>query len=298
MNVGYVGLGNMGSPLAARLAPGGDLTVFDLNEAAVDRLIERGARGSSGLVELASKSDVVLLCLPTSAEVRTAVFGDGGLREGMRKGTLLIDQTSGDPRETRAMAAELVNDGVELIDAPVSGGPARAEEGTITIMVGSSDEQYDRALPLLSRVSSNVRRAGAVGDGHLVKLVNNMISGMIRWATIEGVALAAKYGVSPHRAVEIMSTSGAKNDYMDQVMGPEVLKGNLSVGFSVGLAHKDLRIACELGEEASVPLLVGNLTREIYQMCISEMGYDARVDSTAVMMDRMAGTHMVPPDAV
>lgn len=296
MHIGYVGLGNMGGALAARLAPHGDLVVFDLNPATIETQVGLGAKAADDLPTLAAECDVIFLCLPTSAHVRTAIFGERGLVGGLRPGTVIIDQTSGDPRQTKAIAADLQDLQVQLVDAPVSGGPLRAAAGTIAIMVGASEAQYDIVLPLLQRISPNVFRAGELGNGHLVKLVNNMVSGVIRWITLEGVALAAKYGVSPEDAVQIMSAGGARNDWMVAVMGPQVIHGDLSNGFSVGLAHKDLKIACELGQEAAVPLLVGNLTREIYQMCINEMGFDTKVDSTALMMDRMAGTQVVPKD--
>ncbi|RYE41590.1 MAG: NAD(P)-dependent oxidoreductase [Hyphomicrobiales bacterium] len=294
MNVGYVGLGNMGGALASRLAPQGNLAVYDLDPKATQRLVELGATAAASPADLAKNCDTIVLCLPTSAHVHDVIFRAGGMASELRPGTVIIDQTSGDPRETRAIADDLAQLQVDLVDAPVSGGPFRAADGTIAIMVGATGEQYDAVLPLLRVISPNVFRAGELGSGHLIKLVNNMVSGVIRWITMEGVALAAKYGVAPENAVEIMSAGGARNDWMVAVMGPQVIRGDLSNGFSVGLAHKDLKLACELGNDASVPLLVGNLTREIYQMCINEMGFDTKVDSTALMMDRMAGTHVVP----
>ncbi len=294
MKLGYVGLGNMGGALSARLAPHGDLIVYDLNPSAVEAQVALGAQAAADLPALATECDVIFLCLPTSAHVRQVVLGNDGFGESLRPGTVIIDQTSGDPRETKEIAQELATRGVELVDAPVSGGPVRAAEGTIAIMVGCSDDQYAKVRDLLGRISPNVFRAGELGSGHVVKLVNNLVSGIIRWATLEGVALATKLGVPPASAVEIMNAGGARNDWMVKVMGPQILNGNLANGFSVGLAHKDLRVACELADEASVPLLVGNVTREIYRMCINEWGFDTKVDATALMMDRMAGTAFVP----
>jgi len=296
VKLGYVGLGNMGGALAARLAPGGDLHVFDLSSPAVEAQVSLGATAAPDLASVARECDVIFLCLPTSAHVREVIFGAKGLSEDLRPGTLIIDQTSGDPRETEQIARELAARGVDLVDAPVSGGPVRAAEGTIAIMVGCSEEQYARVHALLGRISPKVYRAGELGSGHAVKLVNNLVSGITRWATLEGVALAAKLGVSPQSAVEIMSAGGARNDWMVAVMGPQILNGNLANGFSVGLAHKDLKVACDLADEVSVPLLVGNVTREVYRMCINEWGFDTRVDATALMMDRMAGTDIVPKD--
>lgn len=296
MRLGYIGLGNMGGALAARLAPGGDVYAFDMNAEAVAAQVSLGAAAAPDLRSVAKECDVIFLCLPTSAHVRQVIFGPDGLSGDLRPGTVIIDQTSGDPRETRQINDELASLGVDLVDAPVSGGPVRAAEGTIAIMVGCADEQYARVQTLLHRISPNVCRAGELGSGHAVKLVNNLVSGIIRWATLEGVALAAKLGVCPQSAVEIMSAGGARNDWMAAVMGPQILNGNLANGFSIGLAHKDLKVACELADAASVPLLLGNLTREIYRMCVNEWGYDTKVDATALMMDRMAGTHVVPAD--
>ncbi len=201
MGIGYVGLGNMGRPLAARLQLTRGLLVYDLDAAAVNRLVERGASACESLESLAARCEVILLCLPTSDHVRTAIFGPQGLLHGARPGTVIIDQTSGDPRVTRSMAEDLAAAGVELIDAPVSGGPKRAEDGTIAIMVGATDAQFARVEPILAAISPSVFHAGNLGDGHLVKLVNNMISGALRWLTLEGIALAAKYGVEPRTAV-------------------------------------------------------------------------------------------------
>ena len=294
VNLGYVGLGNMGGALAARLAIGGDLHVFDLDPAAIQAQVTLGATAASDLTTIGRHCDVVFLCLPTSAHVREVLLGAGGLAQGLRPGALVIDQTSGDPRETARIAEELSARGIDLVDAPVSGGPVRAAEGTIAIMVGGSGALFDRAHALLQRISPNVYHAGELGSGHAIKLVNNLVSGVIRLATLEGVALAAKLGVSPENAVKIMSAGGARNDWMVAVMGPQILNGNLANGFSVGLAHKDLKIACELADEASVPLPVGGLTREIYRMCINEWGFNTRVDALALMIDRMAGTDVVP----
>jgi 3-hydroxyisobutyrate dehydrogenase len=296
MGIGYVGLGNMGGALAGRLQLAHDLVVYDLSPAPVARLVERGASASESLADLATRCDVILLCLPTSDDVRTAIFGERGLLHGARPGTMIIDQTSGDPRATRAMANDLDGTGVELIDAPVSGGPKRANDGTIAIMVGAAEPQYARALPILSAISPQVFHAGGVGHGHLIKLVNNLLSGVTRWLTLEGIALAAKQGIQPSKAVEIILASGGRNEYMNKVMGPEILNGHLGLGFSLGLAHKDLRLACQLGEESGVPMFLGNLTRELYQMCINEQGFNTKVDSAALVMDRLAGTHVVPSD--
>ena len=295
MTTGYVGLGNMGGALARRLQLRYRLVVHDRDEAALQRLADTGAMPCAKLPELAARCDVILLCLPTSREVREVIFGEDGLAGSLKPGTLIVDQTSGDPTATRAMAAEIAGRGAEVIDAPVSGGVQRANAGTITIMVGATPGQYERIHPGLTAISPNVFHTGSVGTGHTMKLVNNLLSCTQRLLTFEGMALAAKNGIEPRAAVEILTASGGRNAFLEQVMGPRVLNGDLGTGFTLGLAHKDVRLACELGLASEVPMFFGNLTRELYQVCIAEMGRDAEVDSAALVVDRLAGTQLVPP---
>ena len=294
MNIGYVGLGNMGGALARRLQLSHPLRVHDLNPAAVTNLVERGATACASLRELGAACDVVLLCLPTSVHVRAAIFGPEGLAAGLRPGSLLVDQSTGDPHATRAMAAELRAQGVSLIDAPVSGGKQGAEAGTIAIMVGAGPEEYARVAPVLAAISSQVFHAGDVGAGQVIKLVNNMISGAQRLLAMEGIALAAKNGLDPARAREILVAGGARNVFLEKFMEP-IIRGKLDVGFTLGLMHKDVRLACDLGAASGVPMFFGNLAREFLQMCIGHQGPDAEVHTSAVVIDRMAGTQVVPP---
>lgn len=292
--IGYVGLGNMGGALARRLQLTQPLQVYDLDSANVQRLVDTGASACASLRELASRCDVIFLCLPTSDHVRNALFGVDGLASALREGSLIIDQTTGDPIATRAMAADLALRGVDLVDAPVSGGAQGAEAGTIAIMVGASDAQYARVLPLLHAISPNVFHAGGVGAGQVIKLVNNMLSGALRLLTFEGVALAAKNGIDPQRACEILMAGGARSAFLEKFMAPHIIKGNLSPGFTLGLMHKDVRLACQLGSDSGVPMFFGNLARELYQMCINEKGEDAQVHTAAQVVDRIAGTQVVP----
>jgi len=294
--IGYVGLGNMGGALAARLQREFDLLVHDRSDAAVRRMVGRGAVACATLADLAGRCDVILLCLPTSDEVRQVIDGDKGLGTALRPGALIVDQTSGDPHATRSMAMDLVARGIQMIDAPVSGGVQGAEAGTLSIMVGASARQYARVLPVLRVISQNVHHAGAVGDGHVVKLVNNVLSGAQRLLTFEAIALAVKNGVGAETAIDILLASGAHNAFLEKIMAPHVAQGNLAAGFTLGLAHKDVRLACQLGAESEVPMFFGNLTREFLQMCINEMGRDAKVDTAALVMDRLAGTRVVPED--
>jgi 3-hydroxyisobutyrate dehydrogenase len=239
---------------------------------------------------------MVLLCLPTSEHVRSVVLGEHGLAAALRPGSLIIDQTSGDPTLTRQMAAQLAPTGVELIDAPVSGGLRGAHNGTIAIMVGASTAQYERVLPVLQDISPNIFHAGDVGTGHVAKLCNNLLSGGQRLLSLEAVALAVKSGLTPHRAVDIIAASSGRNVFVESFLKPHVVHGRLHSGFTLGLLHKDVRLACKLGDDAGVSMPFGNLVKSFYQAAINERGEHDQVNSVALIIDRLAGTHVVPPD--
>ncbi len=296
MQVGYLGLGVMGGALARRLQLSRPLVVFDLNPTAVADLVGRGAEAVATPADLARRCDVIFLCLPTSAHVRTAIFGTEGLIEGLKPGTILVDQTTGDPNATRDMARSLAARGVDLVDAPVSGGAMGAEAGTIAIMLGASDPQRDRLAPIFADISPNLFHAGEVGNGQVIKLVNNLISHCQRLLTQEGMALAVKNGVDPDRAVDILTAGGARNAYMERILRPRVLKGQLKVGFTLGLAEKDVKLACDLGQDSGVPMAFGALASAMYAEMVEQMGYAAEVESSGLITEARAHTHYIPQD--
>jgi 3-hydroxyisobutyrate dehydrogenase len=296
MQIGYLGLGAMGGALARRLQLSRKLVVFDLNPAAVADMVARGADAALSPAELARRCDVVFLCLPTSEHVRTAIFGNEGLIEGLRPGMMIADQTTGDPNVTRAMAERLLEHGVELVDAPVSGGAIGAEAGTIAIMLGATEAQFARLAPIFADISPNLFHAGTVGNGQVIKLVNNLISHSQRLLTQEGMALAVRNGVAPARALEILLAGGARNAYMERILEPRVLKGQLKVGFTLGLAEKDVRLACNLGGSSGVPMPFGALTSGIYRDMVAEKGDGAEVETSGLITEARAGTRFIPDD--
>nr|WP_268929338.1 NAD(P)-dependent oxidoreductase [Nocardia coffeae] len=295
MTIGYIGLGTMGGALAERLLLTHPLLVHDRSEAAGARLAALGATPVD-IAELAARSETIMLCLPTSDHVREVLFGEQALADLANPGTVIVDQTSGDPSATREIAAALAARDIHLIDAPVSGGPMRAAAGTIAIMVGAPRERFDALKALFESISPNVFHVGDIGAGHTIKLVNNLISGAQRLLTLEGVALAARNGLEPQVAVRVLAAGGARNAYLDTSL-PHVMNGNLDLGFTLALAHKDVRLACQLGSESGLPMFFGNLTRDYLQLCINENGGEARVDTAALYVDRIAGTSIVSPPA-
>lgn len=296
MQVGYLGLGAMGGALARRLQLRRKLIVFDLNADAVADLVARGAEAASTAAELAQRCDVVFLCLPTSTFVRTAIFGTEGLIEGLKPGSIVVDQSTGDPAATRQMAEKLAAQGIEMVDAPVSGGAAGAEAGTISIMLGATGAQRDRLAPVFADISPNLFHAGALGNGQVIKLANNLISHAQRLLTQEALALAVKNGVDPDTAVDILSAGGARNAYMEKTLKARVLKGQLKVGFTLGLAEKDVKLACDLGTVSDVPMPFGEMVTAMYSGMVEQMGYHAEVESSGLITQTRAGTRFVPED--
>jgi 3-hydroxyisobutyrate dehydrogenase len=186
----------MGAALARRLLRKDKMRVYDLRPEAMVKLAGLGGVSSQSPEALASESDLVMTCLPTSKEVREVIFGSDGLASGLKKGAIIADMTTGDPSATREMAKDLAASGITLIDAPVSGGPHGADAGTIAIMVGAPAEAYARVKPIFETISPNVFHCGDVGTGHAMKLVNNVVAAAVRMVTFEAVTMGIKSGLS------------------------------------------------------------------------------------------------------
>lgn len=295
MTLGYIGLGNMGGALATRLQLSHPLLVHDISEPAMRRLAAQGATPCANPPDLAARCDTIFLCLPTSDHVRAVIFGQNGLAATVKPGALIVDQTTGNPIATRAFAGELAARGIDLIDAPVSGGPRGAAAGTIAIMVGATSTQFARIEPILRAISPNIFHAGGIGNGHVIKIANNMLHHAQRVLSLEVLALASKNGIEPRTAVDIILASSGRNYYIDQNMHSRVLSGKLASGSTLGLLHKDVLLATQLGVDSGVPMFFGNLVREFYQLCINEMGRETQANAAALVVDRIAGTSVVPP---
>jgi 3-hydroxyisobutyrate dehydrogenase len=292
MNLGYVGLGNMGGALARCLMLKQKLRVHDLRPEAVAAFAADGAIATQGGAALAAQCDVVITCLPTSQNVRDAIFGKGGLLEGLSAGKIIIDQTTGDPQETRAMAAELAKQGIDLIDAPVSGGPHGAQAGTIAIMVGGSDEVFARVKPIFEIISPNVFHCGGVGNGHVTKLVNNVIAAGMRAVTFEAVAMGIKNGLTLESIVPVID-AGSAHSAVTQGTLPKLMDGMAPVNFSLALMLKDVRLATQLGVESRAPMFMANMVRDMLQADAFNYGDGADLNETIRTFERNADVKIV-----
>jgi 3-hydroxyisobutyrate dehydrogenase len=288
MKLGYVGLGAMGGALARRLMLSHSLRVLDLHAQVVSDFTANGAIPAQDGASLARECDIVLLCLPRSSDVRTAIFGAGGLAEGLEPGKILVDQTTGDPDETRAMAAELAQLGVTLIDAPVSGGPAGADAGTIAIMVGGSNDAFEKVRPCLESISPNVVHCGDTGNGHVVKLVNNTIAACNRLGMLEAVAMGLKYGLTLDTMDKVINRSSGRSGATERLL-PALIEGRASSNFATGLMLKDVSLATTLGINCGAPMYLHNVVRGLLQQGVYECGAGSNLDAMNGIIAAMAG---------
>jgi 3-hydroxyisobutyrate dehydrogenase len=288
--VGYIGVGNMGGALARRLLLKRSIHVTDLDDAAVERHVKLGGVAAANPAELATKCEIILMCLPTSTEVRQVIFGPGGVLETARPGLLLVDQTTGDPMATRKMAAELKDKNIDLIDAPVSGGQPGAEAGTIAIMVGGSDDQFRRIEPVLRDISSVIFHAGQIGNGQVAKIVNNAISSGLRALTFECLGLGVKAGLDPKIAVDIIAKGSGSNTVVVKHFPNHLFTtDNFEIHFALGLSHKDVSLATQLASDLQYPLGVTPIVREQLMRAINRSGRNADVMRQLHMYEELAG---------
>jgi 3-hydroxyisobutyrate dehydrogenase len=259
--IGFVGLGNMGMPIVTRLLEAGyAVTGFDVAPEPRAALVARGGTAVETLGEVATGVDVLILMLPDS-KIVAAVMSDAGLRAALRKGLLVVDMGSSEPVKTRALAAELDAVGVELVDAPVSGGVSGAVKGTLTIMVGGAAAAVARVTPVLEHLGT-VRHAGAVGSGHAIKALNNLISATHLWITSEAMLAGQRFGLQPEVMLEIINGSSGRSGSSENKWPNFILPGTFDSGFGLRLMLKDMRTAVDLAAQLGVPVELGDAAVE------------------------------------
>jgi 3-hydroxyisobutyrate dehydrogenase len=268
------------------------LVVNDIRQDAARPLLARGATWAASPAEVAAAAQTVITILPTSREVRDVLRGAKGLLEALRPGSLVIEMTSADPSATRDLEREVAARGSALIDAPVSGGVRGAVEGSLAIMVGGDPALLERARPVLARMGKNIFHAGPVGAGHAIKLVNNMCSGGILALTIEAVAVAARSGVDPTRAVEILQASSGRSNASDNKFPRFILNGAFDAGFAIRLMMKDLDGYGRLAQESGVPSPVARAAAEVYRLAMARGMAEQDHTAIARIIEEWAGVSL------
>jgi 3-hydroxyisobutyrate dehydrogenase len=251
--VAFLGLGAIGAPIAAHLAGAFDLTVWNRTRERAEAFAARHPASVANTPRAAARrAEVVLTCLPTSAEVEALLDGPDGLMAGLAGGTLFLDCTSGDPAASRRIAERLARAGVAFADTPVSGGTNGAEAGTLTVMVGADPETWVRARPVLAPFAKRIEHMGPVGAGHAMKAVNNALLAANILTVGEGLATLVRAGVPAARAVEVLNASSGRS-FVSEVLVPErVLPGTWPRTFRLALLEKDTRIALGVADAGQV----------------------------------------------
>ena len=301
--VGVVGIGRMGWPMAARLRQAGfAVAVFDTDGAAVQRFAEEhDASATRTLEELARGSDAVVTMLPDGAAVRSVVAADDdtgdGLAKGLRDGQVLVDMSSSEPSGTVALADRLAERGVALIDAPVSGGVARAERGELSILVGGDPSAAERVRPALDALGSQVFLVGPVGAGHAMKALNNLLSATGLLAAAEVLLVGRRFGLDPAVMLDVLNASTGRNNSTENKLGQFVLSGTFASGFSLGLMNKDLQTALRLARERDVACPLGGVVAELWSSAEGLLSGGA--DHTAVVqwLESLNGTTLAGSEA-
>ena len=291
--IGFIGIGAMGVPMAACLAKAGyRLMVHDSRREQVDKFVAahgaRGAIGAASLAELGAAADVVITILPTSAIVTEVIFGEQGLATTLRPGTLVVDMTSGVPAVTVALAERLARQDVALFDAPVSGGVARAVTGQLAIMAGGEAAHIDRALPILEAMGT-VTRTGAIGTGHAMKALNNLVSSGGFLIGIEALLIGSRFGIDPETMVDILNVSTGMNNSTQKKFKQFVLSRKFDSGFTLGLMVKDLSIALGIAHDHDVNAPFAGLCRDLWAGASAVLGPQADHTAMARMSEKLAG---------
>jgi len=265
MKIGFVGLGIMGKPMAKNLLKAGyELVVYDRVEAAVRELVAAGAEAAASAREAAARGEVLVTMLPNSPHVKAAVLGEGGAIEGLAAGQILVDMSSIAPLASKEIAEALAKKGVEMLDAPVSGGEPKAIDATLSIMVGGKREIFERCLPFLQKLGSSVTHCGDIGAGNTTKLANQIVVALNIAGLAEAMVLAGKAGVDPEVVYKAIRGGLAGSTVMD-AKAPKILAGDFKPGFRIELHIKDLANAIETGHEVGVPLPLTSQVMEIMQ---------------------------------
>jgi 2-hydroxy-3-oxopropionate reductase len=286
--VGVIGLGVMGAPMARNLLRAGhSLSVFSRSQEPVQRLVSDGATAARTPAELASRSDFIVAMLPGEQVTASLLAGEAGLWAGARSGSILVDMSTASPGWARSLAQRGAGHEVAVLDAPVSGGDAGAQQGTLSIMAGGESADVERARPVLEALGK-VTHVGGHGAGQTVKLCNQLVVGGTIALVSEALVLAEQAGVDPAQVIEVLSGGLAANRVME-LRGRNFLEHDFAPGGKASFQHRDLGMALDAGREAGVPLPVTALVDQLYAALLAAGGGDLDHSALITVIERLAG---------
>lgn len=273
MKIGFIGLGIMGKPMSKNLLKAGyELVVCDVNQAAVEEVTAAGAKAAGTPKEVAAQTDIIITMLPNSPHVKQVVLGENGVIEGAKAGAIVVDMSSIAPLVSREIAQLLAAKGIEMLDAPVSGGEPKAIDGTLSVMCGGKQEVFDKCLPIIKTMAASVVLTGDIGAGNVTKLANQIIVALNIAAMSEALVLATKAGVEPELVYKAIRGGLAGSTVLD-AKAPLVLDRKFNPGFRINLHIKDLNNVLETSHEVGVPLPLTAAVMEMMQaLKVDNMG--------------------------
>ena len=292
--IGVIGIGAMGRPMAACLLKNAyQVSVFDNRPEQVKNFVQEfGGTPSHSLQELAELSDVVITVLPNSQIVEAVIFGKDGIAPFLKKGTTMIEMTSGVPAVTIDLSERLSKLGVTLFDAPVSGGLPRAITGELSIMAGGVDADIEQAMPILKSMGT-VIKTGAIGTGHAMKALNNLVSAGGFLIGIEALLIGSKFGIDPETMVDILNVSSGMNNSTQKKFKQYVLSQKYNSGFSLYLMAKDLGIALDMAHDDDIASPFATLCQEIWSQASMDLGPQADHTALALYSEKLAGSEVM-----
>jgi 3-hydroxyisobutyrate dehydrogenase len=294
--VGFIGLGTMGEPMAAQLAKAGtDVLAHDVRAKHTARVAHEWHLTAANSAEAVFRQrQIVITMLPTSAHLERLLFGDGentkGIEAALQRGTLLVDMSSGEPSMTRSIAQRLEVFGVSMVDSPVSGNVVRARKGDLSIMLGGAPVDCARAEPVLQPMARTIFRTGPLGSGQAMKALNNMASAAGFWIAGEILAVGKKAGLDPSVMLDVLNASTGSNNSTQNKYKPFVLSGNYQGNFLLQLMVKDLGIAVRLACEHQAVSPLATHTFELWQGALRELGDQADHTEVARWIAQKSGT--------
>jgi len=286
--IGFIGLGIMGRPMAKNLLKAGfSLVVYDLNKEAVEDVVKAGAASAYSSRDVAQSTEVIIIMVPDSPEVREVVLGKDGVLEGVKSGSLVIDMSSINPLVSQEIARELKKKGVDMLDAPVSGGEPGAIQGTLAIMVGGEEKTYKECLKVFEPMGKNVVYVGPIGAGGFTKLVNQIIVALNIAAVGEAFTLGVKAGLDPQMIFQAIR-GGLAGSTVLETKAPMIIGRNFKPGFKIKLHHKDLNNALSTAKDLKVPLPLTSFVQQILVSLLLDGKEENDHSAIATFFEKMA----------
>jgi 2-hydroxy-3-oxopropionate reductase len=287
-NVGFIGLGIMGTPMAANLIAAGHTLYLNTRRDVPASLIEKGGIACANPKEVAEKADIIITMVPDTPQVETVLFGENGVASGLSKGKIVVDMSSISPVETKVFAQKINDLGCEYLDAPVSGGEVGAKAASLTIMIGGPESAFERVKPLFEKMGKNITLVGGNGDGQTTKVANQIIVALTIEAVGEALVFASKAGADPAKVRQALMGGFAASRILE-VHGERMIKRTFDPGFRVALHQKDLNLALTAARAIGVALPNTATAQELFNVCASHGGKNLDHSGMVKALELMAG---------